>query len=580
MIADEIQSGLGRAGARFACDHEDVVPDLYILGKALGGGILPLSAVVGDDEVLGVLRPGEHGSTFGGNPLACAVGREVLRLLTNRLIADSAALGSAAAERLAPYGTVRQRGLWLGIDIAGSARGACERLLELGVLCKDTHETTLRVAPPLTVAARSSTGRSSVSRTCCAASALGVLLALLLAGPARAQEPGTDVLVFTRAETFVHGSIPAGVQALRELGAANDFSVTASDDPAVLEDLDGLTTTRPSSSSRRAATSSIRRRRRRSSATCARAAAGWACTRRRTPSTSGRSTGRCSPAAGSARTRRSSRRRSRSRTARTPPRSTSARAGRGRTSGTRSARARAGWRTCSCGWTSRRTSPATRAWAPSTRSRGAATSGAAGPGSPALGHTAESYAEPAFRRHLLGGVLSVAGRVPADCTPNERDAPVLTAPPTIARRELRRRGLPVRLACPRGCRASLRLAGRCGGPCGCGREGRSGCGCARRARGACPGGSGSSPTSSPTAARRRWSGRRCRLLGLGAERARRHDEAQRGLRRAARLDARAVQPAAGALRRHGRLRLRRRATRSRRSRRRSRCPPRAATRAR
>ena len=96
MIADEIQSGLGRAGARFACDHEDVVPDLYILGKALGGGILPLSAVVGDDEVLGVLRPGEHGSTFGGNPLACAVGREVLRLLDDRLIADSAALGSAA----------------------------------------------------------------------------------------------------------------------------------------------------------------------------------------------------------------------------------------------------------------------------------------------------------------------------------------------------------------------------------------------------------------------------------------------------------------------------------------------------
>ncbi|HEX8121189.1 MAG TPA: ornithine--oxo-acid transaminase [Solirubrobacteraceae bacterium] len=151
MIADEIQSGLGRAGARFACDHEDVQPDLYILGKALGGGIVPLSAVVGDDEVLGVLRPGEHGSTFGGNPLACAVGREVLRLLDDRLIADSSALGAAAAERLRPYGIVRQRGLWLGIDIDGSARAACEQLMTLGVLCKDTHETTLRIAPPLTV---------------------------------------------------------------------------------------------------------------------------------------------------------------------------------------------------------------------------------------------------------------------------------------------------------------------------------------------------------------------------------------------------------------------------------------------
>ena len=103
MIADEVQSGLGRAGARFACDHEDVVPDLYMLGKALGGGILPLSAVVGDDDVFGVLHPGEHGSTFGGNPLACAVGREVLRLLTDdALIAASAALGYAAAERLRP----------------------------------------------------------------------------------------------------------------------------------------------------------------------------------------------------------------------------------------------------------------------------------------------------------------------------------------------------------------------------------------------------------------------------------------------------------------------------------------------
>jgi ornithine--oxo-acid transaminase len=155
MIADEVQSGLGRAGTNFACEHEGVEPDLYVMGKALGGGVLPLSAVAGGDEVLGVLRPGEHGSTFGGNPLACAVGREVLRLMADgTLVAASAALGEAAAARLRGAGlTVRQRGLWLGVDVpGGGARAACERLMELGVLCKDTHETTLRIAPPLVVA--------------------------------------------------------------------------------------------------------------------------------------------------------------------------------------------------------------------------------------------------------------------------------------------------------------------------------------------------------------------------------------------------------------------------------------------
>src|SRR3954470_21538671 len=157
LVADEVQSGLGRAGRRFACDHENVRPDLYVLGKALGGGILPLSAVVGSDEVIGVLRPGEHGSTFGGNPLACAVGREVLRLLADgSLVAVSAALGDRAAARLRAAGhpavrEVRQRGLWLGIELAADARGASERLMARGVLAKDTHETTLRVAPPLTV---------------------------------------------------------------------------------------------------------------------------------------------------------------------------------------------------------------------------------------------------------------------------------------------------------------------------------------------------------------------------------------------------------------------------------------------
>jgi ornithine--oxo-acid transaminase len=162
FVADEVQSGLGRAGRRFACDYEHVRPDLYVLGKALGGGILPLSAVVGSDDVVGVLRPGEHGSTFGGNPLACAVGREVLRLLADgRLIEESAALGEIAAARLraAAYPAVRevrQRGLWLGIELVDEAlpaRRASELLMDRGVLAKDTHETTLRIAPPLTVTA-------------------------------------------------------------------------------------------------------------------------------------------------------------------------------------------------------------------------------------------------------------------------------------------------------------------------------------------------------------------------------------------------------------------------------------------
>ena len=160
VVADEVQSGLGRAGRRLACDHEDVRADLYLLGKALGGGILPVSAVVGTDAVLGVLRPGEHGSTFGGNPLGCAVGREVIRMLADgRLVEESAALGDAAAARLraAAHPTVsevRQRGLWLGIELADGAppaRTASERLMERGVLAKDTHEKTLRLAPPLTV---------------------------------------------------------------------------------------------------------------------------------------------------------------------------------------------------------------------------------------------------------------------------------------------------------------------------------------------------------------------------------------------------------------------------------------------
>jgi ornithine--oxo-acid transaminase len=160
LIADEIQSGLGRTGTTFAVEHERVVPDVYILGKALGGGIMPLSAVVADREVLGVFKPGEHGSTFGGNPLACAIGVEVVELLREGTYQRaSAELGAwlAAAIRDAGLPTVaelRGRGLWIGIDLtpdAGTARAACERLMALGVLAKDTHESTIRLAPPLCV---------------------------------------------------------------------------------------------------------------------------------------------------------------------------------------------------------------------------------------------------------------------------------------------------------------------------------------------------------------------------------------------------------------------------------------------
>jgi ornithine--oxo-acid transaminase len=160
LLADEIQAGLGRAGTTFAFDHEGVTPDVYILGKALGGGILPVSAVVSRRDVLGVFRPGEHGSTFGGNPIACAVGLEVLRLLrTGEHQQRSRDLGAWFLERLreeapASVTEVRGRGLWVGIELmpeAAPARAVCERLLELGVLAKDTHETTVRLAPPLVV---------------------------------------------------------------------------------------------------------------------------------------------------------------------------------------------------------------------------------------------------------------------------------------------------------------------------------------------------------------------------------------------------------------------------------------------
>jgi ornithine--oxo-acid transaminase len=160
FLADEIQSGLGRTGRTFACDHEEVAPDIWILGKALGGGIVPLSAIVADRDVMDVFTPGSHGSTFGGNPLACAVGVEVVRMLaTGEWQERAARLGERLADGLAalPTGALsgfRVRGLWAGIDIAGERTGrqVCEALLERGVLAKDTHGSTIRLAPPLVIA--------------------------------------------------------------------------------------------------------------------------------------------------------------------------------------------------------------------------------------------------------------------------------------------------------------------------------------------------------------------------------------------------------------------------------------------
>jgi ornithine--oxo-acid transaminase len=160
FLADEIQSGLGRTGDTFACEHESVVPDMYLLGKALGGGVVPVSAVVSRADVLGVLRPGEHGSTFGGNPLACAVGIAVVDLLKSGEFQERARdLGALLHSRLGELvgrgvTAVRGRGLWAGVDIDPAlmtGREACERLMAVGVLAKDTHGSTIRLAPPLVV---------------------------------------------------------------------------------------------------------------------------------------------------------------------------------------------------------------------------------------------------------------------------------------------------------------------------------------------------------------------------------------------------------------------------------------------
>ncbi|MET7351038.1 ornithine--oxo-acid transaminase [Streptomyces mirabilis] len=161
FVADEIQSGLGRTGRTFACEHEGVVPDVYVLGKALGGGVVPVSAVVSSREVLGVFRPGEHGSTFGGNPLACAVALEVIAMLRSGEYQRRAAeLGDHLHRELGlltgsgHVTAVRGRGLWAGVDIApenGTGREISERLMDRGVLVKDTHGVTVRIAPPLVI---------------------------------------------------------------------------------------------------------------------------------------------------------------------------------------------------------------------------------------------------------------------------------------------------------------------------------------------------------------------------------------------------------------------------------------------
>ncbi|MCM3595470.1 ornithine--oxo-acid transaminase [Metabacillus idriensis] len=157
FIADEIQSGLGRSGKTFACDWEDVKPDMYILGKALGGGVFPISCVAANKDILGVFNPGSHGSTFGGNPLACAVSVAALQVLEEEKLSErSLKLGAYFKEKLAEINNplikeVRGRGLFIGVELTVPARPYCEKLKDEGLLCKETHETVIRFAPPLVI---------------------------------------------------------------------------------------------------------------------------------------------------------------------------------------------------------------------------------------------------------------------------------------------------------------------------------------------------------------------------------------------------------------------------------------------
>ncbi len=157
FMADEIQSGLGRTGKLFAYEHEGITPDVLIIGKALAGGFYPVSAVLASREVLGVLHPGDHGSTFGGNPMACAVARASLKVIVEERLAErSAELGTLFLNRLKQINSphireIRGRGLWIAIELNGAARPICEALMSEGILCKETHDNVIRFAPPLII---------------------------------------------------------------------------------------------------------------------------------------------------------------------------------------------------------------------------------------------------------------------------------------------------------------------------------------------------------------------------------------------------------------------------------------------
>ncbi len=160
FVADEIQTGFGRTGKLFACDHEEVEPDVYIVGKALGAGVIPVSAIICNDDIMQVFKPGDHGSTFGGNPLACAVGEAAIDvLISEKLPQRSAELGAyfinALRDLNSPYvAQIRGKGLFIGVVIkneCGTARPYCEKLMQLGILAKETHQQVIRFAPPLVI---------------------------------------------------------------------------------------------------------------------------------------------------------------------------------------------------------------------------------------------------------------------------------------------------------------------------------------------------------------------------------------------------------------------------------------------
>lgn len=157
FMADEIQAGLGRSGKMFACDWENIEPDVLILGKALGGGVMPISCVVANEDILGVFEPGSHGSTFGGNPLACAVSIAALDvIIDDKLPERSQELGEYFKKELQSIDNpiikeVRGKGLFIGMELTEKARPYCEKLMEKGLLCKETHDNVIRFAPPLII---------------------------------------------------------------------------------------------------------------------------------------------------------------------------------------------------------------------------------------------------------------------------------------------------------------------------------------------------------------------------------------------------------------------------------------------